>query len=153
MDQFLTSYLFYYFVRPYLYSMRDCLIREVSFRTSRSSGPGGQHVNKTESRVELIWSLQETNCLNDQQKLLVSGRIGHRLTEDGVLILASEKYRSQHRNREDVSNRFLELMRASLTPIKKRRPTKPTRSSVERRIKSKKIRGEIKRIRRNRPGE
>jgi ribosome-associated protein len=126
---------------------------EVSFRTSRSSGPGGQHVNKTESRVELIWNLQETNCLEDWQKDLLADRMGHRLTDDGVLVLASEKYRSQHRNREDVTERFLNLVRAGLVPVKKRRPTKPTRTSVDRRIKSKKIRGEIKRNRRDRPGE
>jgi len=133
--------------------MFDCILGEVSFRTSRSSGPGGQHVNKTESRVELIWNLLETNCLEDWQKDLLADRIGHRLTDDGVLVLASEKYRSQHRNREDVTERFLELVKAGLVPVKKRRPTKPTRTSVEKRIKSKKIRGEIKRNRRDRPGE
>jgi len=133
--------------------MFDCLLGEVSYRTSRSSGPGGQHVNKTESRVELIWNLKETVCLDDGQKVLLLGRMGHRLTEDGVLILASERYRSQHRNREDVTSRFLELVRAGLVPVKKRRPTKPTRSSVEHRIKSKKIKGEIKRSRRKPPGE
>ena len=133
--------------------MFDCLMGEVSYRTSRSSGPGGQHVNKTESRVELIWNLQETACLDNGQKGLLMGRIGHRLTEDAVLIMASEKYRSQHRNREDVTERFLDLVRAGLVPVKKRRPTKPTRTSVEKRIKSKKIRGEIKRNRRDRPGE
>lgn len=133
--------------------MFDCLLGEVSFRTSRSSGPGGQHVNKTESRVELIWNFQETNCLEDWQKDLLASRIGHRLTDDGVLVLASEKYRSQHRNREDVTERFLELVRAGMVPVKKRRPTRPTRTSVEKRIKGKKIRGEIKRTRRNRPGE
>jgi ribosome-associated protein len=133
--------------------MHECLMAELTFRTSRSSGPGGQHVNKTESRVELIWNLHETNCLDDQQRLLVASRISHRLTENGVLILGSEKYRSQHRNREDVTTRFMELIRASLVPVKKRRRTKPTRTSVERRIKNKKIRGEIKRNRRDRPGE
>ena len=133
--------------------MFDCLMGEVSYRTSRSSGPGGQHVNKTESRVELIWNLQETACLDNGQKVLLMSRIGHRLTEDGVLILASEKYRSQHRNREDVTLRFLALVKAGLMPVKKRRPTKPTRTSVEHRIKSKKIRGEIKRTRRNPPGD
>jgi len=96
-------------------------------------------VNKTESRVELIWNLRETNCLDDRQKGLLEGRMEHRLTEEGVLILASEKYRSQHRNREDVTLRFLELVKAGLVPVKKRRPTKPTRTSVEHRIKSKKI--------------
>lgn len=110
-------------------------------------------MNKTESRVELIWNLQETACLDQGQKALLMRRIGHRLTEDGILILASEKNRSQHRNREDVTFRFLELVRAGLVPVKKRRPTKPTRTSVEKRIKSKKIRGEIKRTRRKGPGE
>ena len=133
--------------------MRECLIREVEFRTSRSSGPGGQHVNKTESRVELLWSPQESDCLSEAQKLMVAGRLGNRITDEGVLILVSEKYRSQHRNRADVIERFLALIQTSLVPVKKRRPTRPTRSSVEKRIKSKKIRGEIKRSRRDKPGE
>ena len=110
-------------------------------------------MNKTESRVELIWNFQETNCLEDWQKDLLAGRMGHRLTEDGTLILASEKYRSQHRNREDVTERFLKLVIAGLVPVKKRRPTKPTRTSVEKRIKGKKIRGEIKKTRRLGPRE
>ncbi len=105
-------------------------------------------MNKTESRVELLWNLNQTGCLDDRQKYLLAGRIGHRLTDEGVLILASEKYRSQHRNREDVTRRFLELVKAGLVPVKKRRPTRPTRSSVEHRIKQKKIRGELKRNRR-----
>ena len=133
--------------------MRECLIREVEYRTSRSSGPGGQHVNKTESRVELLWSPQESDCLSEAQKLMVTGRLGNRITDEGVLILVSEKYRSQHRNRADVIERFLDLIQTSLVPVKKRRPTRPTRSSVEKRIKSKKIRGEIKKSRRDKPGE
>ena len=87
--------------------MLDCLKGEISFRTSRSSGPGGQHVNKTESRVELLWNLRFSLCLDEQQKALLAGRIGHRLSDDGTLVLASEKYRSQHRNREEVTERFL----------------------------------------------
>lgn len=133
--------------------MRDCLIRELEFRTSRSSGPGGQHVNKTESRVELLWSPQESGCLNKAQKLRVTGRLGNRITDEGVLILVSEKYRSQHRNRAEVTERFLDLVTASLVPVKKRRPTRPTRSSVEKRIRNKKLRGEIKKSRRDRSGE
>ena len=133
--------------------MRECLIRELEYRTSRSSGPGGQHVNKTESRVELLWSPQESDCLSEAQKLMVAGRLGNRITDEGVLILVSEKYRSQHRNRADVIERFLDLIQTSLVPVKKRRPTRPTRSSVEKRIKSKKIRGEIKKSRRDKPGE
>ena len=133
--------------------MRECLIREVDFRTSRSSGPGGQHVNKTESRVELLWSPQESDCLSEAQKLMVAGRLSNRITDEGVLILVSEKNRSQHRNKADVTERFLDLILSSLVPAKKRRPTRPTRSSVEKRIRSKKIRGEIKRSRRDKPGE
>ena len=133
--------------------MQECLIREVEFRTSRSSGPGGQHVNKTESRVELLWSPQKSECLNEAQKKMLTEKLTNRITDDGVLILASEKYRSQHRNRADVTARFVDLVMASLVPVKKRRPTKPTRSSVEKRIRSKKIRGDIKKSRRDDPGE
>jgi ribosome-associated protein len=133
--------------------MRESLIREVEFRTSRSSGPGGQHVNKTESRVELLWSPQDSDCLNGAQKKMVTSRLRSRITDDGVLIMASEKYRSQYRNKADVTQRFLDLIQASLVPVKKRRPTKPTRSSVEKRIRSKKIRGDIKRTRGKGPEE
>jgi len=124
---------------------------EVSYRTSRSSGPGGQHVNKTESRVELIWNPGDSKCLDVDQKARLRLYLGNRLTEKGELILASEKYRSQHRNKEDVADRFLRLVAAGVTPPKKRTPTRPTRSSRENRIKHKKIRGEIKRTRRDRP--
>jgi len=133
--------------------MRECLHREVEFRTSRSSGPGGQHVNKTESRVELLWSPQESNCLTEEQKILVASRLRSRITDEGVLILASEKYRSQHRNKADVTERFLDLVTSSLVPVKKRKPSRPTRTSVEKRIKNKKLRGEIKRSRRKGPEE
>mgnify|MGYP001821574838 FL=1 len=133
--------------------MRECLIREVEYRTSRSSGPGGQHVNKTESRVELLWSPQDSACLSEAQKVMLSGRLGSRTTDDGVLILVSEKYRSQYRNKSEVTERFLDLILASLVPIKKRRPSRPTRSSVEKRIRNKKIRGDIKRSRRKGPEE
>jgi len=132
--------------------MRGCLIGEIQFRTSRSSGPGGQHVNKTETRVELFWSLAGSLCLNENQKATLRNKLGRRITEDGLLVMASEKYRSQHRNKAEVTERFLDLVQASLVPVKKRRPTAPTRSSVEDRIKNKKIRGELKRSRRN-PGD
>jgi ribosome-associated protein len=133
--------------------MHECLKDEINFRTSRSSGPGGQHANKTESRVELSWNLEESVCLNESQKLLLRKRLASRLTDQGILVMASEKHRSQYRNREDVTVRFLSLISASLIVKKKRKPTRPTRASVEKRIKSKKIRGEIKRSRREKPGE
>jgi ribosome-associated protein len=136
----------------YLYTMRACLMKEVKFRTSRSSGPGGQHVNKTESRVELLWSPQESECLNNLQKYRVNRSLKSRITDEGLLILGSEKHRSQYQNKQEVKERFLSLIIASIKPPKKRRPTSPTRSSVEKRIKNKKSRGEIKRSR-NAPPE
>lgn len=131
--------------------MRDCLVRELSYRTSRSSGPGGQHVNKTESRVELLWSPQKSRCLSEAQKNLIHERLHFRISDEGVLIMGCEKHRSQHQNREEVTDRFLHLIQVSIVPVKKRRPTKPTRSSIEKRISSKKIRGEVKRSRRKPP--
>lgn len=126
-------------------------MEEVRYRTSRASGPGGQHVNKTESRVELIWNPADSLCLDPAQKARLSIVLGSRLTEKGELILASEKYRSQLRNKEDVADRFLRLISAALIPPRKRFATRPTRASKERRIKQKKIRGDIKRSRRDRP--
>jgi len=128
-------------------------MEEVVFRTSKSSGPGGQHVNKTESRVELIWKPGDSCCLNDQQKARLRLFLARRLTFRGELVLASEKYRSQYRNKEEVKKRFLALVATGLIPPKKRTPTRPTRSSQEKRIRKKKIRGEIKRNRRDRPIE
>ena len=127
-------------------------MKEVKFRTSRSSGPGGQHVNKTESRVELLWSLQTSECLNNLQKYRVNRSLHSRITDEGLLILGSEKHRSQHQNKQEVTDRFLRLIIASIKAPKKRKPTSPTRSSVEKRIKNKKMRGEIKRSR-NAPPE
>ena len=133
--------------------MHDCLLKELKFRTSRSSGPGGQHVNKTESRVELIWNLKLTRCLDPETRSLLAARMKHRLTDEGLLILASGKFRSQARNREEVQERFLKLVSANLKADKPRHPTKPTRASIEKRIKNKKIRGDILRSRRNITGD
>jgi len=87
------------------------------------------------------------------QKTLVTSRLKNRINDDGVLIMVSEKYRSQYRNRADVTERFLELVKKSIVPVKKRKPTRPTSTSIEKRIRNKKIRGEIKRSRRDRPDE
>ncbi|MEN8201558.1 MAG: alternative ribosome rescue aminoacyl-tRNA hydrolase ArfB [Bacteroidota bacterium] len=131
--------------------MRECLKKELNYRTSRSSGPGGQHVNKTESRVELLWHLQKSECLDEAQKNLVYKRLHSRISDEGWLILGCEKHRSQHQNREEVTERFISLLLASLVPLKKRKATTPTRTSIEKRISNKKIRGEVKRSRRKPP--
>ena len=124
------------------------LLKEVTYKTSRSSGPGGQHVNKTESRVELLWNIEESTSLGEAEKSLIRKRLRARFTESGILMLASEKTRSQLQNKVDVTERFIELISRSLKPVKKRKPTRPTKASKERRLEGKKKRGEVKRQRR-----
>ena len=128
-------------------AMENCLLSEVKYRTSRSSGPGGQHVNKTETRVELLWDLTQTSCLTEGQKTRVHRGLATRITDRGLLLLACETHRSQLRNREEVTERFLYLIRSALATPKKRYRTQPSRASKEKRIRAKKIRGEIKRLR------
>jgi len=127
--------------------IRD-ILNEAVYKTSRASGPGGQHVNKTESRVELHWNLEGSKVLDNRQKSTLRTRLGSRLTSEGVLILSSQKYRSQLRNREEVSARFMRLVEKLSRPPKKRIKTRPTRSSVEKRIKEKKALSEKKQRRR-----
>jgi ribosome-associated protein len=108
-------------------------------------------VNKTETKVEISWDPEASLCLNERQKNRVKQRLSTRLTDRGKLILVSDRHRSQNRNKEEVTERFLQLVIASLVIPRKRHPTRPTRTSKEQRIRSKKIRGEIKRLRRDRP--
>ena len=133
--------------------IRDCLIKELRYKTSRSSGPGGQHVNKTESRVEVYWDLFESSCLSEAQKARLMTKIGHRLSDSGILILSCETHRSQLRNREEVTERFVQLIAGGLVVPKKRHPTKRTRASIEKRLQQKKRRGEVKRLRGKERGE
>lgn len=122
---------------------------ELSWRFSRSSGAGGQHVNTTDTRVELSWSLDATTTLTDTQKELVARRLRSRLA-DGTITVVSSRYRSQHRNREAARVRLEELVTQAMVPPKPRRSTRPTRGSVERRLDAKKRRGDIKKSRRAR---
>ena len=120
--------------------------RELTWRFSRSSGPGGQHVNTTDTRVELSWTPATSDALTDAQKSRVAHHLRHRLV-DGTITVVSSQYRSQHRNREAAKVRLEELVAATLVPRKQRRATKPSRASVERRIASKKKRSQTKRDR------
>jgi ribosome-associated protein len=131
--------------------MKDCLLKEVEYRTSRASGPGGQHVNKTETRVELSWNLGGSVCLDEMQKNRVRQSLSSRLTKQDVLVISSDRFRSQLRNKMEVTDRFLEMLQTTLAPPKKRYLTKPTRTGREKRIRSKKLRGEIKRLRQKPP--
>ena len=124
---------------------------ELAFRTSRSSGPGGQHVNKTETRVELLFDVDNSPSLTDLQRALLYVRLGNAVDTDGVLHVVSERYRSQYRNREDAVAKFVALLQDALHPIKRRKPTKIPRAIQEHRLEEKRKRSETKRTRRQRP--
>jgi ribosome-associated protein len=121
---------------------------ELEWRTSRSGGPGGQGVNTTESRVEVRWDVGSSQALSPAQRDRVLGRLASRLTADGVLRLTGSEYRSQHRNREAVLARFRAVVGEALEPPTPRRPTRPSRAAKQRRLESKRRRGEVKRLRR-----
>lgn len=120
---------------------------ECRFSASRSSGPGGQNVNKVNTRVELHFSVLESRILSDDQKFLINKKLKNRINLEGELFLASETERSQLRNRTKVTALFFELIEKALTPAKKRLKTKPTAASRVKRIESKKQLSEKKSMR------
>ncbi|MBC3758216.1 aminoacyl-tRNA hydrolase [Hyunsoonleella sp. SJ7] len=126
------------------------LIKELSFKGIKSSGSGGQHINKTASKVELTFNLLESLVLNTEEKELLQERLQSKLTKDGVLILQCGESRSQHRNKEIVIHRFLELIRINLEKEKERVPTKIPKSVVRKRLKNKQKQSE-KKANRKRP--
>lgn len=121
--------------------------RELGWKFSRSSGPGGQHVNTSDTRVELTWSLTDTSVLTPEQKQRAAVTLRHRLI-DGSITVVSSQYRSQHRNREAARTRLQDLVAAAAVPPKNRRTTRPTRGSVRRTAESKKRRSQTKQGRR-----
>jgi ribosome-associated protein len=122
---------------------------ELTWRFSRSSGPGGQGVNTSDSRVELSLDLTTTTALGPVQRERAMRRLQHRLV-DGVLTIAASEHRSQLRNREAALARLADLLRAAVAPpAAPRRQTRPTRAAVERRIAEKKRRAQVKKHRRS----
>lgn len=123
-------------------------LAELQFRTSRSGGPGGQNVNKLETRVELLFDLAHSPCLTDEQRGVLLKRLNSKLDSDGVLRVVAQESRSQWKNKREAIEKFAKLLRAALKPVRKRVATSPTRMAKEKRIQSKKLRGERKRARR-----
>jgi ribosome-associated protein len=122
---------------------------ELSWRFSRSSGPGGQSVNTTDSRVELSWNLAGSAVLPASLKELALSRLDRRL-RDGVLTVTGEEHRSQLINRRLAEDKLVAVVRRAIEPGPARRhPTKPTKSSVRRRLDTKRQRGQTKRLRRS----
>ncbi len=114
------------------------LISELTFKAIRSSGSGGQHVNKVSSKVELQFSISTSQYLNDNQKELLLKSLKTRLTKEYVLILQCDESRSQHKNKELVIKRFMQLVDKGLIVPKKRRPTKTPRAVIKKRLNTKK---------------
>ncbi len=125
---------------------------EFEFRTSRSSGSGGQNVNKVSTRVELIFYVMDSHVLSADEKNLLLERLAGRIRKDGALHLVSQEERSQLGNKRKVIERFLALLEKALKPVKKRKPTAISESEKERRLEVKKKNAKIKQLRRK-PGE
>ncbi len=123
---------------------------ELTERFMRADGPGGQHVNRTESAVELRFAIASSPTLTEPVRERLLARSDRRITAAGVLVIQSRRFRDQGRNREDARERLAAVIHAALTPPKKRVATRPTRASKERRLEGKQQRGRIKQ-RRSKP--
>jgi ribosome-associated protein len=120
---------------------------EITIEFTRSSGPGGQNVNKTATKAQLKWSPSMSAVFSDTEKSFILDRLGRYLTADGFLALSASSQRSQLQNRQAVVDRLQRLVAHALMPKKKRVPTRPTKASKERRLASKKIQSEKKALR------
>lgn len=119
-------------------------LSEISFRYSRSSGPGGQNVNRRETRVELLFDVPNSPSLTQQQQARLMARLGGQIDGDGVLRLVVESERSQLRNRQEALARFVVLLQTALRRTKRRVPTRPSAQSVAKRVDGKKRRSRLK---------
>jgi len=117
---------------------RELLIQELSFKTSRSGGKGGQNVNKVSSKVMLNWDIERSEVFDDEQKALISERLANRISKEGLLQLDSSIDRSQLKNKELVIDRFLNLINDALKVDAKRIPTKTPKSVILSRLDRKK---------------
>ncbi len=120
---------------------------ELTYRATRSGGPGGQHVNTSSTRVELVWDVDASPSVTDEQRALIRGKLANRISGEGTLLLAASDHRSQYQNKEAVTERFAELLREALVVPKKRKKTRPPRGAAEARLRAKKQRSQIKKMR------
>ena len=117
---------------------KEALIKELNFKAIRSSGAGGQHVNKVSSKIELTFDIINSQHLSFNQKKILQNKLSNRINKDGIFILFCDQSRSQHKNKALAIQRFIELFSNALKPQKVRRATKPSRSSIIRKAENKK---------------
>lgn len=120
---------------------------ELAFSYARSPGPGGQNVNKVETKAILRFNIAASRSLSETQKSVIFRKLASRINSEGLLQVVCWRHRTQPANRREVTERFAGLLADALKPTKKRRPTSRSRGSIERRLESKRRRGEIKRQR------
>jgi ribosome-associated protein len=128
-------------------------LAELVYRASRSSGPGGQHVNTSSTRIELVWDVAGSAALSEAERARLVSRLGHRLDSAGRLRLVSGEFRSQLRNREQVTERLQVLVAAALAVPKRRKRTRPPAAAKAARLDAKRRRSALKRARRVRPDD
>lgn len=128
-------------------------LAELVYRASRSSGPGGQHVNTSSTRIEVVWDVAGSTALADDERARLLARLGRRLDSAGQLRLVSGEFRSQLRNREAVTERLRTVVAAALTVPKRRKRTRLPAAAKAARLEAKRRRSAIKRTRRTRPDE
>lgn len=129
---------------------QEQILTELQFKAIRSSGPGGQHANKVSSKVELSFHIESSAGLTERQKKRVLLKLEKKLSKEGLLIMQCDESRSQHKNKELVIKRFFKLLEKSLIVPKARKKSRPTRSSIEKRLKGKKI-ASLKKVNRGKP--
>jgi len=120
---------------------------ELEVKATRSSGAGGQHVNKTSSRIEINWNVRDSKALTDEQRQTLLERLASRISTEGAIRVVASEMRSQRQNRERAETRLADLIRRVLTTRKKRKPTRRPRSADEARLASKKLHSRKKRER------
>jgi ribosome-associated protein len=113
---------------------------ELEVKATRSSGAGGQHVNKTASRIEITWNINNSRAITDEQREILTQRLTSRITAHGSIRVVASEFRSQKQNRDRAEVRLADLIRKALTPRKKRKPTRRPRAANEARLASKKLR-------------
>jgi ribosome-associated protein len=128
-------------------SIKEQLLAEVQFSASRSGGPGGQNVNKVNTKIELRFSVHESEVFDEEQKQLILLKLKNRINNQGELLVTSTAERSQWKNKEKATQKFFELIEKALTKPLKRKKTKPTAASRLKRIENKKKLGQKKQLR------